>query len=282
MDKKLVVTQSNNIVNAAYKLSLDEQRVMLLILSKIESKDTDYTHKSEFTITAKEFVETFGTDKKSSYSQLAEVGDHLMERKLTLPIDGKRHYIRTQWVSDVEYNKGQGSITINLARKMIPLLTQLKSNFTTYHLAHTAKFKSSYSHRIYQLLLQWKSVGKVKVDLEGFKQRLMLPPMYDQYKFLKLKILIPCLKEINKHSDLVVELNEIKKGRKVTALEFAFRVKSPTQSVPTKHSKSAQVKSKNQNNKSYVPDSENDSLANSDINSSLKKIRQETFKDFIQ
>lgn len=282
MNKQLVVTQSNQIVNAAYKLTLNEQRAMLLILSKIDSKNSDYTHKSEFTITAKEFAQTFGTPLKSTYLYLVDIGDHLMKRQLVLPIDGKKHYIRTNWVSDVEYNEGKGSITINLARKMIPLLTQLKANFTSYHLVHTAKFKHSYSHRIYQLLIQWKSVGKVKVDLEGFKQRLMLPSSYDEYKLLKAKILIPALKEINKHSDLAVELSQIKEARKVIALEFVFRFKSTTRRIPVKHSKSAQVTSKKQNNKSYSPDSENNSLANSDINNSLKKIREDSFKDLIQ
>jgi plasmid replication initiation protein len=185
----------------------------LLILTKIDSIK-EFDGRSEFKITAKEMIDTFGLDKKSSYAQLSEVGDNLFERKLTLPLRGKNSFIRTRWVSDIEYNEGEGSITVNIAPKMLPLLTELKGNFTSYDLAHTAKFKSSYSHRIYQILAQWKSVGVVKLSLDGFRQRLQLTARYEQYKFLKAEILKPALAEINKHSNLKVQLTERKIGKR--------------------------------------------------------------------
>lgn len=278
INTKLVVTTSNLIVNAAYKLTLNEQRVLLLILAKIESKDTNYGPKTEFIVTAKEFSETFGIPLKSAYTPLQEAGDHLLERKITLPIKHRSHYVKSQWVSDVEYiNLGSGastsSIKINIAPRMLPLLTQLKSNFTTYQLAHTARFKSAYSHRIYQMLVQWKSTGRLKIDLAQLRNRLMLPPLYDQYKFLKSRILTPCLKEINKHSDLKVELKEIKSGRQVTDIVFQFTVKKALHSDvvikfsnPTSHTR---------------PSAQNDSVTDSETNRTLKHL-SDGLKDFIQ
>lgn len=232
-NKPLVVTQSNIITNASYKLTLTEQRVLLLVMSKIESKNTDYCQNAEFKITADKFSKVFGVHSKTAYRELREVGDKLFERKLTFQL-GKGKYVKTRWVSDVTYNKEEGSITLNLAPKMVPLLTQLTEKFTTYHLAHAINFKSAYSHRLYQLLVQWKSVGIIKIPLEGLRQRLELEgDYYLEYKHLKQKIIKPCLEEINKYSDLQVTLKEIKEGRSVKAIALSFREKVAKKSSTT-------------------------------------------------
>jgi plasmid replication initiation protein len=274
--KKLVVTQSNHITNAAYKLTLNEQRAMLLILTKIDSMNGTYDTKTEFVITAKEFSETFDIDLKNSYHYLSEVGDSLFERKLTLPIKGKSRYIKTRWVSDVEYNEGEGQVTINIAPKMLPLLTGLRKNFTTYELSYTANFKSSYSHRVYQLLTQWKSIGKCRVDVDGLRQRLQLTPRYEQYKFLKSEILKPALAEINKHSNFTVSMAEFKKVRKVAFIEFTFSDKT------AKRSNKPQKARTTNSDKPQVAGPETSSLPDSEVSKGLKKIMASAFLEFVQ
>lgn len=274
--KKVVVTQSNHLTNAAYKLTLNEQRVMLLLMSKMDSRKK-YTATDSFTITAEELSEAFGLGKKNSYRDLEEAGLSLFERKLTFKFAEKGHYMQTRWVSQVEYIEGTGTIKINFAPAMIPLLTDLKNNFTTYELTHTAKFKSSYSHRIYQLLCQWKSIGSIKIKVDGFRQRLELGPYYDVYFRLKQKILEPSLKEINQHSNFKVEMNEIKEGRKVVGIEFRFKEKAANKTSRTAL-KPVLISPYKQAERSE----ETASLPDFEINTGLKKITDSMFEDYLQ
>lgn len=274
--KKMVVTQSNYLTNAAYKLSLNEQRVILLLISQLDSRKK-YSADNSFTVTANELVENFGTKKNNAYRDLEEVGRNLFERKLSFKLEGKGHYLQTRWVSQVEYNEGSGCIKINFAPAMIPLLTELKSNFTTYELANTVKFKSTYSHRIYQLLNQWKSIGRVKIKVDGFRQRLELGDYYDEYKRLKAKILAPSLKEINVHSNFKVEMNEIKEGRKVVGLEFRFKEKAINNT-----SRSALKPVLISPYKQAERSEETASLPDFEINTGLKKITDSMFEDYLQ
>lgn len=272
--KKMVVTQSNHLTSAAYKLSLNEQRVLLFVMTKIDSRK-DYSSNNTFKVSGREFGQIFNIDDRNVYKVIRDVGDHLFERELRFR-HGKGHYTRARWVEKVEYNEGEGYITLEIGSCVLPLLTQLKGNFTSYDLQNTVRFKSAYSHRIYQFLNQWKTVGRVKIKIDGVKQRLELGEYYDDYKRLKGKILIPCLKEINLHSNLKVDMTELKEGRKVIGIEFSFKEKSlkrsKTDLKPLLTSPYRQAGSSD----------ESASLPVSDINSSLKKIRIETFGDFIQ
>lgn len=274
--KKMMVTQSNHLTNAAYKLTLNEQRVLLLLVAKIDSRKKFATDES-FTLTAEELSETFGLNRANSYGHLEEAALNLFERKLTFKYEEKGHYLQTRWVSQVEYLEGSGLIKVNFAPAMIPLLTELKNNFTTYELAHTVKFKSSYSHRIYQLLNQWKSIGRVKIKVDGLRQRLDLGDYYDEYKRLKAKILAPSLKEINQHSNFKVEMNEIKEGRKVVGLEFRFKEKAANKTSRTAL-KPVLISPYKQAERSE----ETASLPDFEINTGLKKITDSMFEDYLQ
>lgn len=260
----LTVTQSNILTNASYRFSLNEQRVMLMVLSQIDSMKKEYTKKETFTVTAKEFSEIFGTKLQNAYRDLKDVGDKLFERKLTFPLPGKGRYVKTRWVYEVEYNENVGSITLTLAPRMLPLLTQLSEKFTSYQLAHTVNFKSAYTHRLYQLLVQWKSVGSVKIPLDGLRQRLELTDYYDEYKRLKDKIIKPSLEEINTYSDLKVSMKEIKEGRSVVAVSLEFKEKAAKKSSTIHRSQPKQ---------SFKESTEVESkLSSGDINHALNNI----------
>lgn len=262
--KSLIVTQSNIITNASYKLTLNEQRVLLLVLAKIDSMKKEYSKKDTFKISAKELSDVFGVKTNNAYRELKEVGDKLFERKLTFPLPEKGRYVKTRWVYEVEYNKNEGSITLGIAPKMLPLLTQLSEKFTSYHLMHTVNFKSAYTHRLYQLLVQWKTVGSVKIPLDGLRQRLELTGIYAEYKYLSQRILKPSIEEINYHSDLKVSMKEIKEGRSVVAVSLEFKEKAAKKSS-TIH--------KSQPKQSFKESTEVESKLNDgDINHALNNI----------
>lgn len=266
--KNLTVTQSNILTNASYKFTLNEQRVMLMVLAQIDSMKKEYTKKDSFKITAKEYSQIFGGHPKTAYRDLKDVGDKLFERKLTFPLPGKGRYVKTRWVYEVEYDSNEGAITLQIAPRMLPLLTQLSEKFTSYQLIHTVKFKSAYTHRLYQLLVQWKSVGSVKIPLDGLRQRLELTDYYQEYKNLSRRILKPSIEEINTHSDLKVSMKEIKEGRSVVAVSLEFKEKAAKKSSTIHKSQPKQSFKESTEVESKL----NDGDINHALNNILKKI----------
>ena len=82
-------------------------------------------------------------------------------------------------------------------------------------------FKSEYSFRVYELLKQYETVGSRVLLIEELKEFLDTDQKsYEKYNRFKEKVLLKALQEINKHSDITVKMQEIKKGRKVEAVEF--------------------------------------------------------------
>ena len=66
-NNKLIV-KSNYIVEASYKLSLGEQRVIYVLASMIRSDDKEFKN---YRLTVKEFAEILGTKSKDMYAQVA-------------------------------------------------------------------------------------------------------------------------------------------------------------------------------------------------------------------
>ncbi|OBX11901.1 replication initiation protein, partial [Gallibacterium genomosp. 3] len=76
--KNLIVVKSNEFVEASYKITLDEMRVLLLTIGSINSKSED--HRRDFEFTVAEFAERFDTDEKSAYKQVQKAIDMLGSR----------------------------------------------------------------------------------------------------------------------------------------------------------------------------------------------------------
>ncbi len=58
---------------------------------------------------------------------------------------------------------------VKFSERTLPFLTDLKECFTKIMVSHVRDFNSVYSYRIYQLMMQFQSTGKVVIDI--------LPPL---------------------------------------------------------------------------------------------------------
>lgn len=225
-EKSLTVVKSNKLIEASYRLGLDEQRILLACIAQIDST-SDLTVKDEFTVTAKQFSEMFGVDLKSAYQQIEKAAEDLFERKIV--VDNKKAKIKfvSRWSSSVEYNYGEGSVTIGFANKILPLISQLKEQFTRYNLEHISQLTSVHSIRIYELCLQYLTIGSRTIEVEGLKKILGLEEQYPDFKIFNRDVLKPSVDQINKHTDIKIKLTAIRKLRKIESLKFEIESKKP-------------------------------------------------------
>lgn len=212
------VTKSNDLVMAAYKLTLNEQRLLLVAISQIDPRKP---MPRPISITAQDFSEQYGIPLKHAYEALKEATSALYERDIKT-FDG-RYKSRFRWVDRVDYLDGGGETKLFFTVHVQPYLVHLNQRFTTYALKRIADLTSTHSIRLFELLQQFRNTGFYKVGVAEFRELLELGPSYERYSNLKLKVIDPAIAELREKSGLLVELKTEKKGRAINRLTFTFR-----------------------------------------------------------
>ena len=106
-----------------------------------------------------------------------------------------------------------------------PYLLNLKETYTKYRLGYVIHFKSEYSFRFYELMKQYEVIGERTITIEEIKDLLMIDSnRYTKYSHLKAKVIQKSIEEINKYSDIKINLEkEEKEGKKVVGLVFSIK-----------------------------------------------------------
>lgn len=231
--KNELVVKSNRLVEASYRLSLVEQRAVLLAIVHARETGRGLNALDFVSVTAKDYAERFNVDEKNAYAQIKEAGNTLYERGFVLhdtdSDSGKPRVIKARWVSAATYIDGAGTIQLRFSPEIVPYITQLEAEFTRYKLEKVANMNSAYAIRLYELLIQWGSVGRREIELEWLKKTLMVDKDYPRLFDFKKWVIDVALAQINEHSDLTASYSQRKTGRNVTHLTFTFAPKEDTQ-----------------------------------------------------
>ncbi len=245
-NNNLTVYKSNKVIEAGYKLSLNEQRLILSCIAKVKSsKPLSATER--FEVTAKEFSAQFGISLDKSYQTLKEVSEQLFERYVIIdnpdPSDKSIKYTKTRWISAINYHSDAGKVSLIFAAFMIPYLSELQGQFTFYLLENISGMTSIYAIRLYELLMQWKTTGTREIEIDWLKKQFEIENGYERMFDLKKYVIDPAVKDINTHSNYQVAWTQRKTGRRVTHLKFTFAEKQP-QPQPEAKPASPKVKGK--------------------------------------
>jgi len=219
--KEVVAYKSNSLIEASYRLSLQEQRLLLVCIGKLNPLDINPN--KIFQITSQEFFNAFpDMGKENAERRLQEACDKLAERWIYIHWQNKEEKIR--WVQgQVKYFTGEAKIELIFSDLIMPYLTQLKNKFTGISIKNVSSLKRTYSIRLYELLIQYKEIGYRTITIENFRIMLNIEDKYDLFKDLDKYVLKPAIKELNEKSNLTVQLKKIKNGRNISALSFSFK-----------------------------------------------------------
>lgn len=224
-----IVKKDNRLIEAKYKLSIHQQRVLFTLLEKIHSSDDDFMH---YDIDIGDIAEKFGLENgKALYAQMQEAISDLVTKKITIQ-EGSQTVVMA-WLSYARYTKGQGIVEISFHKDLKPYLLQLKNHFTQYQLSAVARFKSSYSIRFYELLKMNEYLGKGgqfyrKFTIKELREYMQLDDgLYENFKDLRIRVIEPAYKEINEFSDIhIVDIEYLKKGRAVSDIRITAEPKN--------------------------------------------------------
>ena len=221
MNKKYVVTQSNNLIEARHvkPLSAREQKIVLTMVSMIQPNDEDF---KEYRISIQEFSEMLGLKGHAKYEEIKDVALRLQEKTIFIP--DENGFVTTNWVASQRYKKGEGVIELSFSPYLKPYLLQLKNQFTSYKLSNILSLGSGYSIRLYELMKKWQHLGKWEYPVEELKPKMgAIAKSHSAYGNFKSKALLPAIEEVNEKTDLHISFEELKIGRRIDRIEFTIR-----------------------------------------------------------
>ena len=236
-ERERKVRKSNELIQKSrYNMTLQQQKILLYLISKISPYDDDF---KTYDFSILEFCRVCGIKGKSGklYEDIKVAIQDIKDLPsfwITLP-DGTQSLV--EWIQKARLSEASGGILrIRFDEDMRPYLLQLKENFTQYQLIYTLQFKSKYSLRLYELI---KSIHFHELEEYNRRftldelRRVMLPKdgkqdkeNYKNYKDFRKWVLLPAVREISEYSDQTVEAVPVKDGKKVVAIDFHIKTKN--------------------------------------------------------
>lgn len=256
MNKQLV-TKDNSLIGASYSLGVVEQRLIFLAIIEAREQKTLIEAGGLLRIYAQSYAEQFDVEKHTSYEAMKRAVEGLYEAGFAYSkLDersGKIGHYKSRWVDKIGYIDDLGCVELVFASDVIPLITRLEARYTEYELKQVVGLQSEYAIRLYELIIQWRSVGKTNpISLTELREKLGLVDEYKRIEAFKRRVLDLAVKQINEHTDITVEYEQHKQGRVITGFTFRFKVKKDKKKIV------AEVASDDANNDMYTIDGLND------------------------
>lgn len=231
MDMSELVVKDNALIQASYTLGLAEQRLILLAIIEARETGEGIDHSSLLRVHAHAYADHFDIDKGNAYDVVKEASKGLFDRYVTYhdknPKNGNDRSFHCRWVDKIGYEKATGTVFLRFTADVVPLITRLENNFTSYEIEQVANLDSGYAIRLYELLIQWRIAGKTPVfELQDFRRKLGVED--NQYKTMsnfKKYVLDFAIEQINKYTDITAKYEQHKRGRTITGFTFTFKPK---------------------------------------------------------
>lgn len=227
-----LIVKDNALIQASYTLDLTEQRLILLAIIQARETGEGISSDSLLHVHAHTYAEHFDVNKSTAYTVMKDACKGLFDRYVTYhdknPKTGKDRSFHCRWVDKIGYEKDTGIVYMRFTHDVVPLITRLEAQFTSYELEQVKNLSSGYAIRLYELLMQWKSAGKTPMcELHQFRQQLGVEEnKYSRMSDFKKYVLDFAIQQINDHTDINVKYDQKKEGRKITGFIFKFEVKA--------------------------------------------------------
>lgn len=236
---KQLVTKDNSLIGASYSLGVVEQRLIFLAIIEAREQKTLIEAGGLLRIYAQSYAKQFNVEKHTSYEAMKRAVEGLYEAGFAYSkVDersGKIGNYKSRWVDKIGYIDDLGCVELVFASDVIPLITRLEARYTEYELKQVVGLQSEYAIRLYELIIQWRSVGTTsQISLVELREKLGLVDEYQRIEAFKRRVLDLAITQINEHTDITSEYEQHKQGRVITGFTFKFKVKKNKEKTGTK------------------------------------------------
>ena len=234
-----LVTKHNKLISASYSLSIPEQRVIFLAIVEARAQKQMIDARGLLQIQASSYQEQFKVEKHSAYKALKSAARGLFDAHFEYDDihqkTGKNAHYVVNWVQQIAYIDTAGMIEIQFTDAVIPLITRLSEQYTEYDLKQVSELQSEYAIRLYELMMQWKSVGKTKkIATDDLRKKLgVKPEQYKEMHNFKARVLCHAINQINQFTDVTATYEQHKTGKAITGFTFTFKSKTAPKHAAT-------------------------------------------------
>lgn len=218
------VIKSNDLIQKSrFQLSLQEQKIILYLISKIKPEDMEL---KEYVFEINGFFRLCGLvdGGGENYKYIKQTLKELRDKSIWVTLDDGSETTMA-WINSITMNKRSGAVKINIDERMKPYLLQLQERFTSYELLYTLAMRSQYSIRLYELFKSYEWRRRCKFDIDELKT-IIFANKYIRFPDFKRKVLDIAMREINDLTDIGVEYVIMKNGRRYGGIEFLIRTKT--------------------------------------------------------
>ena len=219
-----LVVQSNKLVEAHYRLTLQEKRLVLWLISLIHKDDIDF---KKYQLKIIDFSQMMGLNSKTQYKEMKLVTKSLITRAIEIEDVAASSVKQMTWLGFAHWELKKGICSVSFHPELKPYLLQLKEQFTQIGFADLLGLSSVYSVRIFELLAQYEAVGNRKTSIEEIRKWCGIgKDEYEKYNDLKRKVINRAKTEINAKTSYEIDYKEIKESRKVVGIDWSIKYKT--------------------------------------------------------
>lgn len=226
-DKNIIIQKEKSLVNAVYKLTLDEQRLFHYAIAKVNP--FKYRNGLMYELAIVNVIKFYGINANDAYKHLYNALHKLFNRQCKYYDEAKKTWITTHLVTRIADNK-KGVIGVSFTDEIRQMISDNK-DFLAYKLAQTVNITSPNANRLYEILLyslQRCPINKLtkNIDIKELKESMGLTGNYPRFANFKKDVLEGSRKQINKHTDIIISYTVTKKGRTPDELKFIVKYKN--------------------------------------------------------
>jgi plasmid replication initiation protein len=236
------VSKSNLAVRFSQKFTLNEKRILSIGLAKFDSRQKIKQVNIEdrtFKITIADFEALAGTST-NTYRDMKNASKTMRKRYIAFdserPISANRKeivHVEINWLEKCIYREG-GYVILTFTESILPHITELRGNFTTYKLKQAEKFRGLYSWDLLDILLSFRKKQHredeykpcvVELSVDELRDYLQIPESY-KWDNIKRQVIDNSAKELRDKDDWNFKWEVSQKfGRSITHVEFTFSKK---------------------------------------------------------
>lgn len=221
-----VVKANDLITKTRYSLTTQQHRVLLYFISRIKPDDEPET---VYEMRISDFADICGYNMDGGYYYEAIKRDikTITDTSCWIQVNANGDEELFRWFDRVRMSKKNGTVRITfhstVSEYLFHLVERTGYNSRSYYYMLGLK---KYSSRLYEILcvLEYRHRGYVEMEIEELKRRVDAES-YTHMGHLKERVIEPAIMEINEYSDIIVDYDYKRTGRKITHIIFNIREK---------------------------------------------------------
>lgn len=223
-NKSYYAVMANNIIKGKQTMSLQEAKLIRLLITQICKNDTDF---KTYKVNINDLANFLDIDSSNLYREIRDICQSLMTR--TIKIEKEKEWKIFQWLQLAEYD-GKGTITLMLSNQIAPYLLGLNAWFTKYQLKNILAMKSFYAIRLYELLKlavgeDRKKTMRYIFSVQDLRKFLECEAKFKQIGEFKKWVLDIAIRDIKEYSEYICTYESKKTGRTITDIVFLLQLK---------------------------------------------------------